>query len=43
MTGLKNESFWSKSADTYMNDNRYVAGEAVLQAVTDRLSAERGF
>jgi ABC-2 type transport system ATP-binding protein len=42
MTGLKNESFWSKSADTYMNDTRYVAGEAVLQAVTDRLSAERG-
>jgi len=42
MTKLKDETFWSKSADTYMNDTRYVAGEAVLQTVTDRLSAERG-
>ena len=42
MTELKDESFWGKSADTYMNDTTYVAGEAVLQTVTDRLSAERG-
>ena len=39
---LRNEIFWSKSADTYLNDSKYVAGEAVLQAVTDRLSAEHG-
>jgi ABC-2 type transport system ATP-binding protein len=41
LTELKNETFWSKSADTYMNDTRYVAGEAVLQEVLIRLSAER--
>ena len=39
---LKTETFWSKSADTYLNDTRYVAGEAVLQAVVDKLSVERG-
>lgn len=42
VTELKNETFWSKSATTYMNDTRYVVGEAVLQAVTNKLLAERG-
>jgi len=39
---LRDDIFWSKSADTYLNDSKYVAGEAVLQTVTDKLLAEHG-
>jgi ABC-2 type transport system ATP-binding protein len=41
MTEYKKEEYWSKFANTFDGDQRYIVGVAVQQAVTERLSGER--
>jgi ABC-2 type transport system ATP-binding protein len=41
MTEYKKEEYWSKFAKTFDDDQRYVVGGAVQQAVIERLSGER--
>jgi len=40
MTDYKKEKYWSKFADTFNDDQRYIAGGAVQQALKNRLSEE---
>ena len=41
MTEYKKEEYWSKFANTYDDDQRYIVGGAVQQAIMERLSGER--
>jgi len=37
----RKEEYWSRFADTFDEDQKYIVGEAVQQAVIARLSEER--
>jgi ubiquinone/menaquinone biosynthesis C-methylase UbiE len=37
----RKEEYWSRFADTFDQDQKYIVGEAIQQAVIERLSAER--
>jgi ubiquinone/menaquinone biosynthesis C-methylase UbiE len=41
MTDSKKETYWSKFANTFDNDQRYIVGEAIQKTVIDKLSRER--
>ena len=41
MADYKKEKYWSKFADTFDEDQRYIVGGAVQQAIMERLSGER--
>jgi ubiquinone/menaquinone biosynthesis C-methylase UbiE len=41
-TGYKKEEYWSKFANTFDEDQTYVVGEPVQQAIMERLSGESG-
>ncbi|MFC1912198.1 class I SAM-dependent methyltransferase [Chloroflexota bacterium] len=40
MTDYKKEKYWSKFANTFDEEQKYIVGEAVQQAVIERLSRE---
>ena len=40
MTDYKKEEYWSKFANTFDEDQKYIVGEAVQQALMERLSRE---
>jgi len=40
MTDYKKEEYWSKFANTFDEDQRYIVGEAIQQVILDRLSGE---
>lgn len=40
MTEYKKEEYWSKLANNYYEDQKYIVGEAVIQAVIRKLSKE---
>lgn len=40
MTNYKKEEYWSKFANTFDQDQKYVVGEPVQQAILERLSGE---
>ena len=40
MTEIKKEKYWSKFAKTFNDDQRYIAGSAIQQALKKRLSEE---
>ena len=42
MTEYKIVEYWSKFANTIDKDETYIVGEAILQALTERLSGESG-
>ena len=41
MKEYKKEEYWSKFANTYDDDQRYIVGAAVQQAILERLSGEK--
>ena len=41
MTDYKKEEYWSKFANTFNEDQKYIVGNAVQQAIKERLSGER--
>lgn len=41
MTDYRKEEYWSRFASTFDEDQTYVAGSAVQQAIIDRLSGQR--
>jgi ABC-2 type transport system ATP-binding protein len=41
MTEYKKEEYWSKFANTFDDDQRYIVGGVVQQAIIERLSGER--
>jgi ubiquinone/menaquinone biosynthesis C-methylase UbiE len=41
MAEYKKEEYWSKFANTFDDDQRYIVGGAVQQAIIERLSGER--
>ena len=42
MTDYKKEEYWSKFANTLDEDQKYIVGEVIQQALIERLSGERG-
>ena len=40
MTDYKKEEYWSKFANTFDEDQKYIVGEAIQQALIERLSEE---